>query len=234
MPAKHVSNSYIPTPQLNKTFGIIRSRIKGAPTHPALLALIVQSLIARWKTSLRGEDKHLLLRIESITQLEDYLETNGSDVWQELQKADNGIFQDSLFLLATDYSKSKIPDHDPSILRLQYDGLWLYEEHRHPLPAASSKRNELERKAETEERLGEWLRTYWKACGQVLSEYPCLCKHKSTEPTYSTLYGPKECYGTRKKKDLFDRLLAHLHGSTHGGIDQDMKPSRRKRSTQRK
>lgn len=230
MPNKHISTSCISTAELNQVFRRIGARENG-PQHPALLALIAQNLVMRLKGSDRGEDKPLLRMIEKIAEIELELKLAGTNVEQELQKAEHGSFGPVLDSLVRHPLNFKVPLHDPGILAFQYTSLWNYEEHHHPLPARPRLRNEELRKKELVNRVGEWLKVYWKTCGQVLREYLCFCQQRSTEPIYSSLYGSDQDYTTRQ--DLFHRLLAHLHNTEIQAIKQDLKPSRRKILQQR-
>lgn len=212
MPASHKA-SFISTAEWNQ-FGIaMNSRIKGGPTNPALSALIVQSLLHRWKNSSRNEDRHLVRMIEWIAEVEDYINSHDGDVWKELNKADNGAFGSALRVLVFSQPQSKVPQHDSLVIRIQHDCLCRIMKDR-SLPKGTL-------------RWEVWLKTHWKEIEGLLRGSPCACVYRKPDGT------PPDISGCRTERELSLCLLAHLHCSSSDAIAQDMKPSRRKPRSQK-
>jgi hypothetical protein len=222
MARKHDSTTYISTPELNAAFREIRARTNNGPKHPALVALTLHSLVCRLMKSDQPEDQHLLRSIEGIAELEDWLTSEGGDVWTELEKPERGLFRPALWLLAFDRPfvtagrkrKKQGMGHSAVILRFQYSQLQSFIQH-HPLPPAP-------------EQWNTWLKPHWAAIDEYPLRFaPCICRYRAPEespPDISTCDTPK---------DVLLTLMAHIHQSTNETINGNMKPSRRSRTPNR-
>lgn len=202
---------------LNAAARKIRARTNGAPQNVALLALIVSSLVSRWRQSDKPEDQHLLRSVEQIAIYEDWLTSEGGDVWKELEKPKNGLFGPSMFLLAMDRPfmkrKRKEPAHDVEIFRFQYDQLWGFLK-QHPLPVSRRE-------------WGTWLSTHWASIDKyVLRWAPCHCQYRAFED------GPPDISECAALEEVLLTTMAHIHDSTPGTIDKQMKPSHGKPKSQ--
>ena len=166
MPAQH-HPSFISTAEWNQFGERLRSRLNHGPKHVALSALIVRSLLLRWKRSSRQEDKHLIHLIEQLTVWEDRIMVRGCDVQKELNQA-HSIFDPLLMALAFSAPDKKIARHDALVIRIQYDLLWTFVRD-HPLDTGSLKKQRA------------WLTTHWKDLDQLLQESPCHCSYRSPD-----------------------------------------------------
>ncbi|NOU09378.1 MAG: hypothetical protein HOO98_05080 [Nitrospira sp.] len=216
--------AYIPTPDLNAIMRRAYTRMHGGPRNPDLCALVVQRFTEGLRRSSQRQDKQRLRILERLGEAEKLLVDSGGNIEDELAKPGKGVFGPLLRSLAGPPGQSRVPIHDPSILRFQYSELGVYLK-KHPFPVAPVRRNADLRKQEAANAIRVWLKTCWKTLGSSLIQYPCLCHYRHTPPTYGTLYS-NDSYSN--PSNLFHRLLAHLHRSKADAIAQDLKPSRRR------
>lgn len=215
--------SPINTPDLNAIMRRAYTRMHGGPRHPDLCALTVQRFTEGLRRSTQRQDKQRLRIIERLGEAEKLLVDSGGDIEEELAKPENGVFGSLLRSLAGQPGQSKVPIHDPSILRFQYSELWSYLK-QHPFPIPPVRRNAALRKQEAANSIAVWIKACGQTLGSVLIQYPCLCQYRCTPPTYATLYGDGSYTDT---SNLFHRILAHLHQTEPLAIKKDLSPARR-------
>lgn len=215
--------SYISTPDLNAIMRRAYTRMHGGPRNPNLCALTVQRFTEGLRRSPQHQDKQRLRSLERLGEAEKLLVDSGGDIEEELAKPGKGVFGPLLRSLAGQPRQSRVPIHDPSILRFQYSELWSYLK-KHPFPVSPVRRNADLRKQEAANAIGVWIKTCWKTLGSSLIQYPCLCQYRHTPPTYATLYGDGSYTDT---SNLFHRILAHLHQTEPLAIKKDLSPARR-------
>ena len=179
--------AYISTPDLNATATRIYVRDQGGPRHPVLCRLTQQRLMERWRRSPHPHDKRLLRMVEQLAEAEKLLEDSGGNIAEELEKPEKGIFGPFLEPLGSQPLDATVPDHDPGVLRFQYNLLRSYEK-EYPLPLTSAGSNQELKKRAQVKRFDGWLDVYWCEFGERLSTCGCLCDYNQTKPTHADLY----------------------------------------------
>lgn len=215
--------AYIPTPYLNAIATRIYVRDQGGPRHPDLYRLSQQHLTEGFRRSSQRRDKQRLRILERLGEAEKLVIDSGGTIEEELAKPEKGVFGPLLMDLIDLPLAATVPDHDPGVLRFQYNLLRSYEK-KYPLPLASTASEQNLKKRAQVKRFNGWLDAYWCELGERLSTCRCLCDYNQTKPTYADLSDNKTTKIARQ--DFLDRLLAHLHRSTPSSINQSLKPSR--------